>query len=53
MCTTSEWQDPLVRIREQELAIRAAESQRRAEQDQAELDLEKAKATAKSYYRCS
>jgi len=36
-------QDPLVRIREQELAIRAAESQRRAEQDQAELDLERQK----------
>ena len=36
-------QDPLVRIREQVLAIRAAESQRRAEQDQAELDLERQK----------
>ena len=36
-------QDPLVRIREQELAIRAVESQRRAEQDQAELDLERQK----------
>ncbi len=36
-------QDPLVRIREQELAIRAAESQRRAKQDQEELDLERQK----------
>ena len=36
-------QDPLVRIREQELAIRAAESQRRAKQDQEELNLERQK----------
>jgi hypothetical protein len=36
-------QDPLVAIREQELAIKAAESQRRAQQDAAELDLERQK----------
>ena len=36
-------QDPLVAIRQQELAIKAAESQRRAQQDAAELDLERQK----------
>jgi len=36
-------QDPLVQIRQQELAIKAAESQRRAQQDAAELDLERQK----------
>ena len=36
-------QDPLVAIRQQELAIKANESQRRAAQDAAELDLERQK----------
>lgn len=36
-------QDPLVQIRQQELAIKAAESQRRAQQDAAEIDLERQK----------
>tara|TARA_R100001460_G_scaffold47848_4_gene85713 strand:+ start:958 stop:3435 length:2478 start_codon:yes stop_codon:yes gene_type:complete len=36
-------QDPLVAIRQQELAIKANESQRRAAQDSAELDLERQK----------
>lgn len=36
-------QDPLVQIRQQELAIKAAESERRAQQDAAELDLERQK----------
>ena len=36
-------QDPLVAIRQQELAIKAAEAQRRAQQDSAELDLERQK----------
>tara|TARA_R100001440_G_scaffold49766_1_gene69724 strand:+ start:30313 stop:32769 length:2457 start_codon:yes stop_codon:yes gene_type:complete len=36
-------EDPLVAIRQQELAIKAAESQRRAQQDAAELDLERQK----------
>ena len=36
-------QDPLVAIRQQELAIKAAESERRAQQDAAELDLERQK----------
>ena len=36
-------QDPLVAIRQQELAIKAAESERRAQQDSAELALERQK----------
>ena len=36
-------QDPLVQIRQQELAIKAADAQRRAQQDAAELDLERQK----------
>ena len=36
-------QDPLVAIRQQELAIKASESERRAAQDAAELDLERQK----------
>ena len=36
-------QDPLVAIRQQELAIKAAESERRAQQDAAELNLERQK----------
>ena len=36
-------QDPLVAIRQQELAIKAAESERRAQQDAAELALERQK----------
>ncbi len=36
-------QDPLVAIRQQELAIKASESQRRAQQDAAELALERQK----------
>ncbi|RPF78495.1 MAG: hypothetical protein CBC65_010380 [Rhodothermaceae bacterium TMED105] len=36
-------QDPLVAIRQQELAIKASESERRAQQDAAELDLERQK----------
>ena len=36
-------EDPLVAIRQQERAIKAAESQRRAQQDAAELDLERQK----------
>lgn len=36
-------QDPLVQIRQQELAIKAAEAERRSQQDAAELDLERQK----------
>jgi hypothetical protein len=36
-------QDPLVAIRQQELAIKAADSERRAQQDAAELNLERQK----------
>ena len=41
-------QDPLVQIRQQELAIKAAESQRRANQDQMELDLDRQKLQQKA-----
>ena len=40
--------DPLVQIRQQELAIKAAEAQRRAQQDAAELELERQKANQKA-----
>ncbi len=41
-------QDPLVQIRQQELAIKAAESERRAKQDQMELDLDRQKLQQKA-----
>jgi hypothetical protein len=41
-------QDPLVQIRQQELAIKAAESQRRAQQDAAELALDQQKLQQKA-----
>ena len=41
-------QDPLVQIRQQELAIKAAEAERRAQQDSAELDLERQKLQQKA-----
>jgi len=40
--------DPLVQIRQQELAIKAAEAQRRAQQDAAELELERQKANQRA-----
>ena len=41
-------QDPLVQIRQQELAIKASESERRAKQDQMELDLDRQKLQQKA-----